>query len=109
MDRQDSAAKSLNDTSGIPIYQDELALSRFLEEYLDYFIEYIFKQEQMLYERNQTTDEVSSSTKVLSDIIMLMEVDRVVLKSFNTLIAMMIYPEKDNITRFLEKNNQESD
>lgn len=30
--------------------------------------------------------------------------DRVVLKSFNTLVAMMILPEKDNIVRYLSKN-----
>ena len=104
MERKESSATNQNDPGQIPVYQDELALSKFLEEYLDYFVDYIFKQEQMLYERNQSTADVSSSTKVLSDLIMIMEVDRVVLKAFNTLVAMIIHPEKENITRFLQRN-----
>ena len=55
MDRKESVASNLNDPSAIPVYQDELALSRFLEEFLDYFVVEIFKQEQaMLQERNQS-------------------------------------------------------
>jgi len=41
---------------------------------------------------------------VLLDLVKIFELDRVVLKSFNTLIAMMILPEKDNIVRYLSKN-----
>ena len=52
--KESSATNNLDNPASIPIYQDELALSRFLEEYLDYFVDYIFKQEQMLHERNQS-------------------------------------------------------
>ena len=49
MQRQDSVqGNTTTDVSSIPVYQDELALSRFLEEYLDYFVEYIFKQKDIL-------------------------------------------------------------
>jgi hypothetical protein len=41
---------------------------------------------------------------VLLDLVKIFEMDRVVLKSFNTLVAMMILPEKDNIVRYLSKN-----
>ena len=46
---------------------------------------------------------------MLSDLIMLLEVDRVMLKSFNTLVAMVILPEKDAINRFLLRNSEHLD
>ena len=105
MTRQDSVQGNVvADTSSIPVYQDELALSRFLEEYLDYFVEYIFKQRDIMQDPNKSQEEQSSETKVLLDLVKIFEMDRVVLKSFNTLVAMMILPEKDNIVRYLSKN-----
>ena len=50
---------------------------------------------------------MSSSTKVLIDLIMILEVDHVVLKSFNTLIAMVIHPEKESINRYLQRNSSD--
>ena len=70
MTRQDSVQGNvMADNSSIPVYQDELALSRFLEEYLDYFVEYIFKQKDIMQDPNKSQQDQSSETKVLLDLV----------------------------------------
>ena len=88
----------------VPVYMDELSLSRFIEEYLDYFVDYLCKQEHILFERHASPDDASSSAKILSDLIKLLEVDRVSFKSYNTLIAMIIHPDKAKINKVLLRN-----
>ena len=51
--------------------------------------------------RQPLREDASSSSKVLRDLIMIMEVDRVALKAYNTLVAMLIYQERDLIQKYL--------
>ena len=104
LERQNSGA-NLNE-SAAPIYQDELALSKFLEEYLDTFTDYVFKQFDQMFtdgKSKQLRDDASSSSKVLRDLIMIMEVDRVALKVYNTLVAMLIHQEREIIQKHLQR------
>ena len=53
--------------------------------------------------KSQLRDDASSSSKVLRDLIMIMEVDRVSLKVYNTLVAMLIHQERDIISKYLHR------
>ena len=86
-----------------PIYLEELALSRFIEEYLDFMIPEVYKQYNGYAETGDKS--VSASTKVLNDIVMIMETDRVLIKTFNALIALCIYPNREKIAVELETDN----
>ena len=47
--------------------------------------------------RQPLREDASASSKVLRDLIMILEVDRVALKAYNTLIAMLIHQEREII------------
>ena len=53
--------------------------------------------------KSQLRDDASSSSKVLRDLIMIMEVDRVSLKVYNTLVAMLIHQEREIISKYLHR------
>ena len=51
---------------------------------------------------------VSSTTKVLNDIVMILETDRVIIKTFNALIANFIYPVRGKIQAYLQVEDNEN-
>ena len=74
------------DSKMTPIYMEELALSRFIEDYLDFMIPDIYKQYNGYAETGDKS--VSAATKVMNDIVMILETDRVIIKTYNALVAM---------------------
>ena len=77
---------------------EELALSKFIEEYLDFMIPAAYEQ----YSGQSSAEGASHATKVLNDILMIMETERVLIKTFNALIANFIHPVKGKITAYLQ-------
>ena len=77
-----------------------MSLSRFIEDYLDFMIPEIYKQYNGYAETGDKS--VSSSTKVLNDILMILETDRVMIKTFNALVASCIFPIREKIAVYLQ-------
>ena len=48
--------------------------------------------------------KVSASTKVLNDIVMILETERVIIKTFNALVANFLYPNRSKIEVFLQED-----
>jgi hypothetical protein len=71
-----SAVRQLND----PFYYDEVSLSIFTEQFLDFFIEESYKK--VMRKRENSTTKI----KILKDIVLLLETDRVVFKFHNKLV-----------------------
>ena len=82
-----------------PIYIEELKLSRFIEDYLDQISNDTFKH----FQRKSSNDKGSTSAaKVLNDISMILEIDRVIFKTFNALIGNCILPYREKFAQYLE-------
>ena len=82
-----------------PIYIEELKLSRFIEEYLDQISVDTFKH----FKQNSNNDKgFTSAAKVMNDISMILEIDRVIFKTFNALIGNCILPYRDKFAQYLE-------
>ena len=47
-------------------------------------------------------NSISSSTKVMNDIVLILETDRVMIKTFNALIANCIFPFREKFASFLQ-------
>ena len=71
-----NTARSQNE----PFYYDEVSLSIFTEQFLDYFIEESFKK--VMRKRENSTTKI----KILRDVIQLVETDRVVFKFHNQIV-----------------------
>ena len=82
-----------------PIYIEELKLSRFIEEYLDQISVDTFKH----FKQHSNNDKgFTSAAKVMNDISMILEIDRVIFKTFNALIGNCILPYRDKFAQYLE-------
>ena len=83
MPSADSEIRGIESEQGgkkTPIYIEELKLSRFIEDYLDQISTDTFKH----FQRKSSNDKGSTSAaKVLNDISMILEIDRVIFKTFN--------------------------
>jgi len=70
-----------------PFYYDEVSLSIFTEQFLDYFIEESFKK--VMRKRENSTTKI----KILKDVIQLVETDRVVFKFYNQIVQRFLSPK----------------
>ena len=59
----------------------------------------VYKHYNGYAETGDTT--LSSSTKVMNDIVMILETDRVIIKTFNAVVASCIFPIREKIAAFL--------
>ena len=83
-----------------PIYIEELTMSKFIEDYLDFLC--IETSRQFKQYTLATDKKITAVAKVMHDISMLLEIDRVIFKSFNALVAKSLLPEREKIAVFLE-------
>ena len=82
-----------------PIYIEELKLSKFIEEYLDQISNDTFKH----FKQSSNNDKgFTSAHKVMNDISMILEIDRVIFKTFNALIGNCILPYREKFAQYLE-------
>lgn len=81
-----------------PIYFDEVSLSKFTEEFLDIII-------QNGYSKITKASGATGCSKFLQEIILLLEIDRVLLKSYNEVVSQFFDEHQAIIRQVLERGS----
>ena len=95
--------ESFRPTKPTPVYIQELALSKFIEEYLDFFVPKLYEHYNAYVEVNEKS--VTPAIKVLNDILMILETDRLIIKTYNGLVANEINPVREKIAVHLKSDD----